>query len=1090
RRRRRSVGDGVVGVGEEVIDSAVVEGAACEETPAPVSGVGFTTAKALAETEAADSRKAAVATAAAVVGGQERCCSPAAVAKSVSESDGATTESRQCGGSGGDGDLQRDGGSAHVGGEAGQDQEEEEEEEEAQESEVVVLGERGSNLILKFFVEEVPEEEEVGGCGGGEGGDEGVCLAVQVAMDQPNRIALRLSLADGLEGPSKVSADKRWTSDQLREAVAAAIGRENRSFRLRKNQSHTAEIRPGPETLARQGFYNLMTLHVSPGRPLELHEEAITVAPVDVGFEAGLGPVPLSVLEALAAGRPERTGNGGSGVDHEEAAAAAAAAAAKAAAVADAGHGGEEGAVAGLRGPPTELGGVGAAGDEDEDASVAACCSLKFPEVDAETGPVREAAACDATAPPSAECSPCLGPLGAGGVGGSGSGGSGSNVVSPALLLTLRGVGAAEEEGGGDSEAPTASVSSSETGLTTPTNYRLGMTAAAAENQAAPLPAPAPASTTAPVATGGSSMAAAAAAAASAHPLAHATLPGEVGETADGVATPTTQTNLAWAVASAAAAAAAQSAKAETERLTSTHVEVAPPERRWGEQFTIAVDRDSTVGDIRRAVWAEMHRRGLGPKRISLPPSSPLPPRPASSSSSLARGGEGDKNTAGTILRNPLEGEGDGAGWTPGMLRLRERQVKLPATILRDSEGKVVRLRSRPAGVPWLLAAQVLPSEEDLGTPVPSSAGSGGGGGKKAGRADGGGAGDAGGRESECSPAHALPLPPHLLPLPEDAKVIVVQWWDRWEWRLTEKYEAWISPSETVAEARRRLAQQAGVDPAHLLANKCASTARLRLFDLRGDSEDGGGGGGGSSSNPRTSGTWSSSSSSSSSYNNNRCRWDDLERSRGDQPVGDLTASEGSLFLLQDASQPLKQLTAAAEASIAGGGGGGDNGGGTRETDAATGGSDGCALSSVGSWYAGGAAGDGGGGGAASPTTSAGTTALALPANRAASSSSSSSSSAYSFKPKERALRIRTRRDRLEEGRVVAAAAAAAAAAKKSPPVEEAAAACAGLGTEGDGGGGGGGGGGSRSPGASSDVTVGDTGAADALSSGEETVGT
>lgn len=574
-----------------------------------------------------------------------------------------------------------------------------------------------------------------------------------------DRITLKLVLSDGIQGPSTIGADKRWTSDQLREAVAAAIGRQNRSFRLRKN---AAEVRPGPETLSRKGFYNLMALHVSPGRPLELHEEAITVAPVDVGFEAGLGPVPPSVLEALAAGRKTRDA-----VDPAEAGAAA---------------GGGKGWAAAATGAAVVDRGLGKGGaSDDEDASVAACCSLKFPEVDAETGPVREAAdaaaaACgDTTAPPSAECSPCHGPLVASGGGG---GVSGSSVVSPALLLSLRGV-AAEEEGvgGGDSEAPTASVSSSETGLTTPTNYRLGMTAAGAvtEDQAAPPPLPTPAASLA-LCTPPSTTAAAAAAA---NPLARATLLPAV-TTAEDVPT-REDTKQAWAEAAVAAAAAAQNAKAETERLTSTYVEVVPPEPRWGEQFTIAVDRDSTVGDIRRAVWAEMHRRGLGPGRSS--------PRGS---------GEGnDDGKAGTAMRHPLE---SGEGWTPRMLRLRERQVKLPATILRDAEGTVARLRSRPHGVPWLLAAQVLPCEEDLGRSVlPESGGEGG--------AKGGGR-DGGEQERGVAAAAAACVVP---PMPEDAKVIVVQWWNRWEWRLTDKYEAWISPSETVADARRRLAEQVRV---------------------------------------------------------------------------------------------------------------------------------------------------------------------------------------------------------------------------------------------------------------------------------------
>lgn len=257
------------------------------------------------------------------------------------------------------------------------------------------------------------------------------------------------------------------------------------------------------------------------------------------------------------------------------------------------------------------------------------------------------------------------------------------------------------------------------------------------------------------------------------------------------------------------------------------------------------------------------------------------------------------------------------------------------------------------------------------------------------------------------------------------------------------------------------------MDPANLLANKCTPNARLRLIDLRGESDDGSGTN--SSSSQTQSGTWGGSFSSV-----NKCHWEDLDASRGDQPIGTAAISEGNLLLLQDTSQPLKQLTAAAEACISGGGSGS---GASGDAAAAATTAETCSLADVGSWYAGGASGS-----PKSPT--AGT--LALPAN------DKSSASSYSFKPKERALRIRTRRDRLEEGRVVAAAAAAAAAAataaaaasaKEGSPVEEEdAQGCSAAGTSNARGGG------SRSPGALSDVTVGDAAPVESLSSGEETV--
>lgn len=273
---------------------------------------------------------------------------------------------------------------------------------------------------------------------------------------------------------------------------------------------------------------------------------------------------------------------------------------------------------------------------------------------------------------------------------------------------------------------------------------------------------------------------------------------------------PTAQTRAASAAAAAAAAAAARRAQEETEVLTSTYVEVVPPESRWGEQFTLAVHRDSTVGDIRRAVWTEMNRRGLGPRRSSPsgggscgyddkegggegggpPPRSPSP----------VQEWGGVAGAKARPVGHPLEAEGE-ADWTPAALRLRERQVKLPATIVRDAPGKVARLRSRPNGAPWLLAAQVLPRGEHLGRPA-IAAGAG---------ADGGDSGDSGANGSSPTAGGVgggAEEAVSFAPPAEDAKVIVVQWWNRFEWRLTERYEAWISPSETVAEARRRLAEE------------------------------------------------------------------------------------------------------------------------------------------------------------------------------------------------------------------------------------------------------------------------------------------
>ncbi|CAM9218514.1 unnamed protein product, partial [Laminaria digitata] len=119
-------------------------------------------------------------------------------------------------------------------------------------------------------------------------------------------------------------------------------------------------------------------------------------------------------------------------------------------------------------------------------------------------------------------------------------------------------------------------------------------------------------------------------------------------------------------------------------------------------------------------------------------------------------------------------------------------------------------------------------ASEDGGGGVGDSVGGGSSSGVGDGVGDGGGGGSGGGSSG------AVDAPPP----PVDARVIVVQWWDRWRWRLTEKYEAWISPTETVASARKRLAEQAGVRPANLRANKCRTGTRLRLCDLRGGNDD------------------------------------------------------------------------------------------------------------------------------------------------------------------------------------------------------------------------------------------------------------
>lgn len=266
----------------------------------------------------------------------------------------------------------------------------------------------------------------------------------------------------------------------------------------------------------------------------------------------------------------------------------------------------------------------------------------------------------------------------------------------------------------------------------------------------------------------------------------------------------------------------------------------------------------------------------------------------------------------------------------------------------------------------------------------------------------------------------------------------------------------------------------------------------MRLCDLGGSGSENVGG------TPVEAGGWG----------NSLCRWQDLDASQGGELVGVGSFADGDLLLLQDLSQPLKKLTAAVKASIGSSDGKG-NGAKTWAASSsprrrATAGSDGegCDMTSIGSWYAGGSTADEGfaGGGAGSGSSSP----LMLNAkswaggaiSSIAGSSSASSPIATSFKPKERALRIRTRRDRLQEGKMSAAATAAATAvavatataAAAAATIAASAAACPSVVT-GSMTGADSGGAEVRSPGSSSDVTVvGKMDTEAVLSSAEDTV--
>lgn len=519
--------------------------------------------------------------------------------------------------------------------------------------------------------------------------------------------------------------------------MAAALGRGNRSFRLRKTKASAPEIRPGPETLSSQEFSNLLTLHVSPGRPLERYEEAITVAPLDVGFAIGIGtvPPPLSVREALATGKtsnrfpPSTAKSSGREIKVDSSV---------------------ESGVSQSSGEVSE--GFPEGGREEE-------CSNDVGEEGIRSSGLPGSDASDAEADTNGSTATMTNSSCSGSVSGStkthsssGSGGGGGGVACSVLdgaTVELSGspidvVGGDEDEGSAVASDLLQTLDASMTRKDGGGGDISGDREAAVPFLSSSVSPPAPA--LAPV------------------PPPHAT--------------------AVWAAAAATAAAAASLAAAETERLTTTMVEVLPAEDHWGEQFTMAVKRSSTVADIRRAVWEEMRRRRL----IADPVDGPL------KGPSMAR--------------------------TPAALRLREKRVKLPSTILRDFEGKPARFEYGPNDTPWVLVAQQLPFEEDLG---PKSVGvfgaSGGNGGKNRKGKDfgltvntteeaclesGGGAGDYPGWDGATLPGVPVPLPP------ADATIVVVviQWWNRWEWRLTEKYEAWINPRETVGAARKRLAEQ------------------------------------------------------------------------------------------------------------------------------------------------------------------------------------------------------------------------------------------------------------------------------------------
>ncbi|CAM9651970.1 unnamed protein product [Choristocarpus tenellus] len=244
--------------------------------------------------------------------------------------------------------------------------------------------------------------------------------------------------------------------------------------------------------------------------------------------------------------------------------------------------------------------------------------------------------------------------------------------------------------------------------------------------------------------------------------------------------------------------------------------------------------------------------------------------------------------------------------------------------------------------------------------------------------------------------------------IPLTAHVVVLQWWNRSTWELSSRYEGWIRLDETVEEARARFAGQVGVDPDNLRVHRCGPHQTLRLGDLVADFDEAEGKQSVGASGVRASQyKWGNGVDKSGRVGMGACRWEDLQGK--DELVSDRLwqLADGDLLLLQDVLQPALQLTPVAKASVTRAlqgdrvgreGGKGGDGGGT--------GGDGVGNS----WYS--------GGGAAWKTSNQ-TWGNNAWDNKVVGGgwgmTPATASRSHSFKPKERALRIRTKRDRLAE---------------------------------------------------------------------------
>lgn len=535
-------------------------------------------------------------------------------------------------------------------------------------------------------------------------------------------------------------ADKRWSSDQLRDALATLIGRDSRSFKLRKATNHSPEVRRGAETLRDLTFYHNIPLHVSAGRPLELDEEALAILPLRVMYRTGLGwpAPPPSVLASLTRGRKRLNEYSIKG----DALATST----------DDGKGNVEGGQALVTTAPVVRAGLVSIDSTDDN------CISSGDQDDSGIG------------------------SGARGAGGERGGSSDIRTSSSANAI---------EDADGEGEYETVRKQQSD-------NQAEGQDLSSLVLRALEFP------------PGEDDIAAAAASFSKHHgdgttsTLAAAVEPAPTVTTlsyshpADGVSRiASSQSKIEVAEAARAAAAADL---AQHEKNMSTLIKLIPCDSCWGENFTLPIKKNSTVAQVRVAVWQEMRRRGLiAAGHDDESSESPTTAASATSSDVAIYGTVG--KTIEDPSRQPPESQQTQfklaadrplpGGSSPSALRLREkdRLKSYPVRIVRDTDGKLPRVTSvrPPAGSTRLLIAQALPGPENLGSVGREAV-------EENTAADTGDGGALGG-ESVAEPS-------------ADARVVVVQWWDRWTWRLTEKYEAWVSPTETVAAARNRLASQ------------------------------------------------------------------------------------------------------------------------------------------------------------------------------------------------------------------------------------------------------------------------------------------